>query len=100
MRVRVLAWAILVFAAIDLVLLAVAPILGWVAVPEEAATWIIIALAAAFFLALMAMIGAISILATDFPSKVHLHGWDLSCGECGHRPDMALAFCDRCGAGA
>lgn len=100
MRVRVMAWTILIFATIDLVLLALAPVLGWIPIPDEAAPWTVVALAAAFFLALLAMIGSASILATDFPSHVTLDGWELSCGECGRTPEPMLAFCDHCGAGA
>lgn len=99
MRIRLLAWAILVFAAVDLVLLTLAPMFGWVPLADQATPWAVVALAMAFFLALLAMIGAISILVTDFPEHATVHGWDLSCTECGRAPDLALAFCDHCGAG-
>ena len=92
-----MAIGILVFATFDLLVLSVAPVLGWVAVPAEASTWTVVALASAFLLALLAMIGSVSVLATDFPLERSLV-WDASCGDCGRMPDRALTFCDHCGA--
>lgn len=98
MRIRALAYGILVFAAIDLIVLAVAPLFGWIQLGAGTSEWTVVALALAFFLALMAMIGSISVLATDFPEPLADDEWRLFCGECGRSPDGALAFCNHCGA--
>lgn len=98
MRIRALAYGILVFAAIDLIVLAVAPLFGWIDLGTATSQWTVAALALAFFLALMAMIGSISVLATDFPEPLADAQWRLFCGDCGRPPDEALNFCNHCGS--